>query len=180
MLEVWAPVPGYEGIIEVSTTGRVRSVNRIVLRSTNAPYRVHGRIKSLWKRTDERLAVSVSVHGELCNLQVHHLVAAAFLGPRPVGLDVCHNNGICTDNRLENLRYDTRSANIRDAVEHGTHYMKGRKKSHCKRGHALVDDNIYVSRQGKRNCMECNRNRVREAKRLKSGYYQRHSSPLES
>lgn len=176
-MEVWAPAPGYEGVIEVSTIGRVRSVDRIVLRSNKIPYKVSGRVKVPWTRTDERLAISVSVDGELHSLQVHHLVAAAFLGPRPDGLDVCHNNGICTDNRLENLRYDTRSANIRDSVEHKTHYASTHKQSHCKRGHPLVEDNIYIGSQGRRNCRECNRLRVREAKRLKTGYYQRHSSP---
>lgn len=30
-----------------------------------------------------------------------------------------HNNGINTDNRATNLRWDTRAANVRDRVAHG-------------------------------------------------------------
>lgn len=48
------------------------------------------------------------------------LVMLAFVGPRPDGLDVCHGNGNPADNRLENLRYGTRSENMRDALRHGT------------------------------------------------------------
>lgn len=49
---------------------------------------------------------------------VHRLVAAAFLGPCPDGLQVCHSNGNSHDNRLENLRYDTPSNNQADKFQH--------------------------------------------------------------
>jgi hypothetical protein len=51
---------------------------------------------------------------------VHRLVLEAFVGPCPAGMEACHNNGVRTDNRLENLRWDTRSANCRDRIRHGT------------------------------------------------------------
>jgi hypothetical protein len=43
---------------------------------------------------------------------VHRLVAAAFLGPCPAGLEVDHRNGDKLDNRLENLEYVSRSRNL--------------------------------------------------------------------
>jgi hypothetical protein len=52
---------------------------------------------------------------------VHHLVLEAFVGPRPPGTEACHNNGDPSDNRLENLRWDTRRANRHDMRRHGTH-----------------------------------------------------------
>jgi hypothetical protein len=55
------------------------------------------------------------------SFKVHVLVAASFIGPRPDGLEVCHNNGVTTDNALSNLRYDTKSGNQQDRVAHGTH-----------------------------------------------------------
>jgi hypothetical protein len=51
---------------------------------------------------------------------VHDLVTAAFVGPKPEKLEVCHGNGLRADNRLCNLRYDTRSANAMDRHKHGT------------------------------------------------------------
>lgn len=51
---------------------------------------------------------------------VHRLVLEAFVGPCPDGMECCHNNGVRSDNRLENLRWDTRKANGQDRIKHGT------------------------------------------------------------
>lgn len=51
---------------------------------------------------------------------VHRLVFESFNGSCE-GLDVCHNNGIRGDNRLENLRSDTRKGNMSDIYKHDTH-----------------------------------------------------------
>lgn len=48
---------------------------------------------------------------------VHILVLRTFVGPCPEG---CHENGVRTDVRLDNLRWDTRSNNAKDRVRHGT------------------------------------------------------------
>jgi ketosteroid isomerase-like protein len=53
------------------------------------------------------------------NFLVAVLLAETFIGPRPPGHLVCHNNGDSTDDRLENLRYDTPKGNSRDAIKHG-------------------------------------------------------------
>lgn len=53
--------------------------------------------------------------------RVHRLVLETFVGSCPEGMETCHNNGVRTDNRLCNLRWDTRSNNSRDSVKHGTH-----------------------------------------------------------
>jgi len=42
------------------------------------------------------------------------------VGPCPEGHVTRHLNGDPTDNRLENLRWGTRSENQRDSVKHGT------------------------------------------------------------
>jgi hypothetical protein len=46
--------------------------------------------------------------------RVHTLVAEAFIGPRPDGMEVCHGNGTPTDNRAENLRWDTHKVNCNE------------------------------------------------------------------
>lgn len=50
----------------------------------------------------------------------HVLVLRAFVGECPDGMEGCHGNGDRSDNRLDNLRWDTCKANQQDAVEHGT------------------------------------------------------------
>lgn len=87
--ENWRPVPGHEGAYEVSDHGRVRSLDR---------------------------EVCLGRGNSQC---VHALVAAAFLGPRPDGADVCHRDGDATNNRAGNLYYGSRSQNNRDIASHG-------------------------------------------------------------
>lgn len=50
----------------------------------------------------------------------HHVVLEAFRGLRTQGTECCHNNGVRTDNRLSNLRWDTRKSNTDDKIRHGT------------------------------------------------------------
>lgn len=51
---------------------------------------------------------------------VHGLLLEAFIGPRPPGAHGCHNDGDKLNNTLGNLRWDTRSGNMQDAIRHGT------------------------------------------------------------
>lgn len=59
--------------------------------------------------------------GKQVRRNVHQEVATAFLGTRPAGMDVCHNDGTRDNNCASNLRYDTRSGNFADKLKHGTH-----------------------------------------------------------
>lgn len=58
---------------------------------------------------------------------VHRLVLAAFIGFCPSGMEACHNNGNPADNRVGNLRWDTRSNNTKDRVKHGTYKVIGQQ-----------------------------------------------------
>lgn len=53
-------------------------------------------------------------------MTVHRLILETFVGPRPDGMEACHYNGVRTDNRLENLRWDTPSNNQKDRLQYGT------------------------------------------------------------
>jgi len=64
-------------------------------------------------------AVILHNRGATRHAQVHRLVLEAFVGPCPDGHVACHANDVRTDNRLENLRWDTRQANSADAKRNG-------------------------------------------------------------
>lgn len=119
-MEDWRAIPGWEGFYEVSNTGRVRSVARTI------PF-ADGRFRFYPSKTRAThpdgfgyLKVTLKRKGVDQRVLVHQAVAAAWIGPRPPGLEVCHGDGDKINNRLENLRYDTRAANYADAVRHGT------------------------------------------------------------
>lgn len=57
--------------------------------------------------------------GGLRHVYVHTVVLMAFVGPRPDGMEGCHENGDPTDNRQSNLRWGTRKENAEDMVRHG-------------------------------------------------------------
>lgn len=120
MTERWLPVVGFEGLYEVSDLGRVRATSRR-MGTTGEPlaanidpqgYRAVGLRRPSHPRVQRR---------------VHRIVAAAFIGPCPPGMEVCHSDGDKLNNQPSNLRYGTRSENIRDQVRHGTHNSNQRR-----------------------------------------------------
>jgi hypothetical protein len=62
--------------------------------------------------------VACRVNGRRVTRYVSRLVLEAFAGPCPDGMECCHFNGDRLDNRPENLRWDTRTANTEDARRH--------------------------------------------------------------
>lgn len=68
---------------------------------------------------------------------LHQLVMEAFKGPCPPGMEVCHENGIATDNRLSNLRHKTHGDNMRDKQKHGTE-SRGESRPMAKLTAAIV------------------------------------------
>ena len=143
MIETWAPVPGYEDWYEVSDLGRVRSLDRVVYMFKNdRPLRKLGRILTPHPTLRAgHLVLGLSRDNHRWRVSVHRLVLLAFVGPCPPGMEACHGNGIPTDNRLENLRWDTQSANMLDRVAHGVHHNT--RKTHCIHGHEFTAQNTY-------------------------------------
>ena len=156
-IERWKPVNGHEGIYEVSSHGRVRSVDRTVNYSNGRVRHIKGRVRCATLDRYGYPIVDLWKQGKGQTRTVHSLVAEAFVGPRPDGMQVCHNDGDPTNNRVDNLRYGTHSDNMLDRVRHGTDPDAIKKR--CPRGHRLSAENISPSsaRRGQRECLACNR-----------------------
>lgn len=103
MSEIWKPVVGYEGLYEVSNTGKVRSLN----------YLGKGIVKVLRpSNTNGYLQVWLSKNGKRKICYVHRLVAETFLD-NPNSLPVVnHRNEKKSDNRVENLEWCTQKYNV--------------------------------------------------------------------
>jgi hypothetical protein len=121
MQEVWKAVPGYEGLYEASTFGNIRSLDRTVYTKGGQARRIKGKILKPQRAIDDpRLHISMCKNYTVIVIRVHIVIAQTFLGERPEGMHVCHNDGDCTNNHLSNLRYDTPSGNEKDKILHGT------------------------------------------------------------
>lgn len=117
--ETWKDIPGYEGLYQASTMGRIRSLDREIECKDGQVRFYEGKVKKPRKKNDDALTVTLSKNGHLKTYNVHKLIMHTFKGERPEGYHICHKNGDCADNRLENLRYDTPSQNNIDMYRYG-------------------------------------------------------------
>ena len=111
------PVLGYEGLYEVSNFGDVMSLDRLVPNSNGIGVRC-SRGKMLKQRIDDTGYYSVVLckNGKAKTKRVHVLVCSAFHGPKPIGMEVLHLDGTRTNNRADNLKWGTRSENMKDSI----------------------------------------------------------------
>jgi hypothetical protein len=111
-LEIWAPVSGFEKAYSVSSHGRIRR---------DSSFRP-GQVGCIRKSSPDRsgyLRLVLSQPGKKRYVHVHHVVAEAFLGPRPVGLTVNHRDGDKKNNHAINLEYLTPALNSAHAARLG-------------------------------------------------------------
>lgn len=138
-IEEWRPVPDHPDY-DASSLGRIRS-------------RKGGYPKVMRPHKHPLGYMRLTVDGR--HRSVHQLVAAAWYGPCPEGLEVDHINYERDDNRPENLRYVTREQNL---IDRRTHMV-----AECAQGHPMSGDNLYIRPStGRRECRACTRRRSKK------------------
>lgn len=114
--EIWKPVVGYEGVYEVSSFGKVRSLKRTRKGKCESECGVKERLLKPSKHTKGYLVCGLSKDGKLKYFKVHRLVAEAFL-PNPENKEqIDHINTIKTDNCISNLRWVTPKENTNNPL----------------------------------------------------------------
>lgn len=112
MTEKWKAAPGYEGYYEVSTDGRVRSVDRSYTNSRGAARTVCGRVLAQTTTREGYNLVALYREKKRRDLLVHRIVAEAFV-PNPCGKpEVNHIDGNKQNNAANNLEWCTQSENL--------------------------------------------------------------------
>ena len=153
-MERWLPVPGWEGLYEVSDLGNARSLPRTVATRGSGTRISPGRVLKPGTYKDGHKHVTFSRDGNTTTYQVHKVVLLAFAGPCPTGKQVRHLNGVPDDNRLKNLAYGTPAENMadRDHVHKTNHELN---KTHCPQGHPYSQENTYIAPNSWRQCRIC-------------------------
>jgi hypothetical protein len=128
MEEIWKDVAGYEGLYQVSSYGRVRSIDRIIVARNGVSRFIKGVILNNAPSGMGYIKIM------LCNqpMMVHRLVALSFVKNDNPEINTCinHKNENKADNRAENLEWCTLSYNSR----YGTatkRAMERRKQNGC-------------------------------------------------
>ena len=144
MEEIWKDVVGYEGYYQVSNLGRVRSLDRIASNGR----KIKGKILSTKVNTPPYYPrVSLSVNGKMKLVQVHRLVAQAFVyNPDPEHkTQVGHKDESRTNNRADNLEWVTPKENTNMPL----HRERVSKANEGKVLSAETKSKISLSQKGK-------------------------------
>ena len=114
MIEEWKPVVGYEGVYEVSNTGKVKVLERRTPYKSGPTVAIRPeKILSLSTDKDGYKIVTLTKQGNSTTKKVHRLVAEAFIDNPLLLPQVNHINGIKSDNSAGNLEWCSARDNIR-------------------------------------------------------------------
>lgn len=135
MEEVWKDVKDFEGLYQVSNLGNVK------------------RLAGKYALTERLISRNIDRYGYvkrvLCKdskmfyFTEHRLVAIAFIENPNNKATVNHINGIKTDNKVENLDWNTNVENIQHAIDTGLKDQKGIKHHKCK----LTEEQVLEIRE---------------------------------
>jgi hypothetical protein len=114
--ETWAIVPGYDGNYLVSDNGKIYSKRR---EKVSGGIRKQKKMSGYW-------FVCLKKGGIGKTVSVSRAMLISFVGEPNGGEQCAHLNGICTDNRLANLKWCSPAENTSHKESHGT-MVKGEK-----------------------------------------------------
>ena len=133
-MEIWKPIPSYEGFYEASDLGRIRSVAHVTKHPRNGsmPLNRMGKIRKPRYDKNGYAVINLSKDGKIKTHKVHRLIAQTFV-PNPHNYDqIDHINCKVYDNRVENLRWCTTQMNTKYREEHYEVGERARNKVLCK------------------------------------------------
>ena len=117
-MEVWKDIQGYEKVYQVSNLGRVKSLERYIIKNNNIKFYVRERILKQSKTGPDYWYVRLSYKGIVFKKSVHRLVAITFI-PNPLNKRcVNHIDSNHLNNNVSNLEWNTYKENSIHAAKH--------------------------------------------------------------
>jgi hypothetical protein len=124
--EIWKDIPGYEGLFQASSKGRIKSLKRMVIRGyKNHPRTVPEKIRTLSLDKFGYYHIALSKENKRKNYFVHRLIALTFI-KNPNNLpQVNHIDGNKKNCCIENLEWVNQSENLKHAYRIGLQKPSG-------------------------------------------------------
>lgn len=171
MQEIWKEIKGFDGRFSVSNFGRIRQNKLVYISLCNRKYNYEEKILEpcLWQSRYLRIDLQCHRKGKAyrLNTYIHKLVAEYFIGERPEGFVIDHIDGNYLNNRVDNLRYVTRSENAYNPNTYSK--MIGRKVTDEQRKYislrtkeAMQRPEVKAKMHKKHNMSEENRMKLRQ------------------
>lgn len=123
--EKWKDIPDYEGLYQASNHGRIKSLGRFKPNQWGiTKYFKPEKILSYQLTKDGYPTLKLSKNGKTIRHRIHRLIAITFLSNPENKEQVNHKNAIKTDNRVENLEWNTQKENQLHACVNGLKPVK--------------------------------------------------------
>lgn len=132
--EIWEDVRGYEGVYQVSNLGRIRSLDRYVIRSNGVSEFKKGKIIHIqFNSKSGRPEVSLYKDGKRRCVKVYRLVAECFVTNDEPSVKTCVNHldgniKNCHANNLEWVDYSTNLKHSYDVLKRPVNSTKVKKR----------------------------------------------------
>lgn len=104
-MEIWRDIEGFEGLYQVSDLGRVKSLERNIVKGRGGLYKIEEKILKSSKDKNGYLKVHLYKEGKQKTYLVHRLVASTFLDNPDSLPEVNHKDENPQNNCVENLEY---------------------------------------------------------------------------
>ncbi len=149
--EEWRDIINYEGSYQISSYGRVKSLNRTIVLNNGKERKLEGKIRAYG--TDKAgypITRLSTVNKGATTFTIHRLMAKAFLEFRDE-LYVNHIDGDKSNNKVSNLEMISASDNIKHAFKLGLCNQSGERNGYSKLTKEDVIDIKLMLRKGMKN-----------------------------
>jgi hypothetical protein len=116
-METWKSPPGYQGLYEISTYGRIKSKSKTIYQSNGHPMTFPSKILKPELRANGYLYVMLCKNGKRKTYKISRLVAQTFI-PNPVHLPIVnHKDENKLNNCVDNLEWCTQKYNVNYSIK---------------------------------------------------------------